>query len=169
MYFFDNRCFGDGLLAAPTPYLKIPRVNETGFNANSFLSHVKRPGKVFLNDSGQAPGPRGAVGLGGALAPDRRPRAGLCGDTCLRLSLGLGCINLAFGMKLLLPAVIAAVQAQPRQRSHPHVAAHAFEVVDATWAGGKQAVHKGRSRCQGPLAKLYGLSADVYSTAPFFP
>ena len=44
-------------------------------------------------------------------------------------------------MKLELAAVIAAIQPQPRQHSHPCAAVRALEMVDAAWAGGKQVVH----------------------------
>ncbi|MCR6478182.1 hypothetical protein NU688_18620 [Variovorax sp. ZS18.2.2] len=65
-------------------------------------------------------------------------------------------------MELVLAAVVAAIEAQPRQDSHPRAAAHALEMIDAAWAGRKQVVHKeGGLDVMGPLAKLYGLSADV--------
>jgi hypothetical protein len=41
----------------------------------------------------------------------RRSRAGLSREAGLRLSLGLGYINLSFGMKLVLAAVVAAIEA----------------------------------------------------------
>ena len=44
-------------------------------------------------------------------------------------------------MELMLPTVIAAIQTQPRQHSHPRAAVRALEMVDAAWAGGKQVVH----------------------------
>jgi|GEM_PF-6645886 len=62
----------------------------------------------------------------------------------------------------MLAAVVAAVQAQPRKHSHPCAAARALEMLDAAWAGRKQVVHEGGGLdVMGPLAKLYGLSADL--------
>ncbi|MCR6477509.1 hypothetical protein NU688_15210 [Variovorax sp. ZS18.2.2] len=92
----------------------------------------------------------------------RRSRAGFRREAGLRLSLGLGHIDLPFGMELMLAAVIAAIEAQPWQDPHPSAAARALEMIDAAWTGRKQVVHKeGDLDVMGPLTKLYGLSADV--------
>ena len=57
------------------------------------------------------------------------------------ISLDLCRLNFSFGVKLVLAAVVAAIEPQPRQESHPRAAARALEMVDAAWAGGKQVVH----------------------------
>ena len=72
-------------------------------------------------------------------------------------------------MKLVLAAVIAAIQAQPRQHSHPRAAVRALEMVDAAWAGGKQVVHsEADPDVMGPPCQALRLIADVYCSAAFF-
>lgn len=96
-----------------------------------FISPAGSSARLSVNAAAQMA--RAPYGL--ALERTRCSRAGLRREAGLRLSLGLGYINLLFGMKLMLAAVIAAIQAQPRQESHPCAAARALQMIDAAWTG----------------------------------